>query len=103
MKHTTLLALLLGLHFTTAAQWVTIPDPAFVAKLTELYPACMDGDLLDTQCADVVNATWLDLASSGISDLTGMEYFVNLEYLDCAYNNLCMVAAVARLVDASVL
>lgn len=88
MKHTTLLALLMGLPFAATAQWVTIPDPAFVAKLTELYPDCMDGDQMDTQCAAIVYETGMYVNMSGISDLTGIEYFVNLEELYCEFNNL---------------
>jgi uncharacterized repeat protein (TIGR01451 family) len=88
MKHTTLLALLMGLHLTTAAQWVTIPDSAFVARLAQLYPDCMNGDQLDSQCPAVLAATSLNVGVAGIFDLTGIEYFVNLQELYCYGNNL---------------
>ncbi|MBX2978028.1 MAG: T9SS type A sorting domain-containing protein [Flavobacteriales bacterium] len=88
MKHTTLLALLMGLHLTASAQWVTIPDPFFAGRLIELFPDCMNEELLDTSCPEVITATMLDLISAGITDLTGIEYFVNLDSLYCADNFL---------------
>jgi len=89
MKKLILLFLVLVLKFAPAkAQWVTIPDPNFVTKLTQLYPSCMNGNQMDTTCAGIVNATSLIVNNSNISNLSGAEYFVNLETLDCSYNQL---------------
>jgi len=74
-------------------QWVTIPDPAFLAKLTLLFPDCTSGDSLNTQCPDVLNATTLFVGASGISDLTGIEYFGSLQELRCDANNLSTLPA----------
>jgi Leucine-rich repeat (LRR) protein len=38
--------------------------------------------------ADILNTTTLDLSNSGISDLSGIEYFINLEKLICSGNSL---------------
>jgi uncharacterized repeat protein (TIGR01451 family) len=70
------------------AQWVTIPDANFAAKLQQLYPSCMNGNQMDTTCALIVNATTLNVNNSNISDLTGVEYFMNLTTLRCDSNSL---------------
>jgi len=74
------------------AQWVTIPDPNFVTFLQQNYPACMNGNQMDTQCGDIVNETVLNCSNKNISDLTGIEYFNNLESLYCNNNNLTFLA-----------
>ena len=84
--------ILFCLHFTPAkAQWVTIPDANFVAKLTQLYPSCMNGNQMDTTCPLIVNETLLSINASGIYDLTGIEYFVNLLTLGCDSNYLSVL------------
>ncbi len=81
--------ILFSLQLTTLkAQWVTIPDTNFVNKLTQLFPSCMSGNQMNTACSQIVNCTSLYLSSSYITDLTGVEYFVNLTTLDCHYNQL---------------
>ena len=72
----------------TKAQWVTIPDANFVNFLTLNYPSCMNGNLMDTTCAGIVNETTLNLYNLNISDLTGVRYFVNLTFLNCSFNQL---------------
>jgi uncharacterized repeat protein (TIGR01451 family) len=57
------------------AQWVTIPDPSFVIWLQANYPTCMNGNLMDTTCSDIVNSTSLIIADPDIIDLTGIQYF----------------------------
>lgn len=69
-------------------QSVYIPDAAFRTFLETNYPNCMSGGNLDTQCSEVVNETILDVGALGIADLTGAQYFVNLQVLDCASNLL---------------
>ena len=81
--------ILFCLQLTPAkAQWVTIPDTNFVNKLTQLYPSCMNGNLMDTTCTQIVNATQLSLYNSYITDLNGIRYFDNLIDLICSYNQL---------------
>jgi uncharacterized repeat protein (TIGR01451 family) len=86
---TFLLLAFLGLTInTTKAQYVTIPDANFAAWLNLNYPSCMNGNLMDTTCAGIINATNLVFGNSGIANLSGIEYFINLSYLDCQYNFL---------------
>lgn len=90
MKKILLIIFVLGLKISTStAQWVTIPDGQFVYKLTQLYPSCMNGNQMDTTCLSIMNEDSLSLSYlSYIVDLTGIEYFDNLTYLDCGYNQL---------------
>jgi uncharacterized repeat protein (TIGR01451 family) len=93
MTKLTLLFLLLVLKFAPAkAQWVTIPDPNFVTKLTQLFPSCMNGNQMDTTCAGIVNATTLNVSSQNISDLTGIQYFNILTNLNCRNNQLTNIS-----------
>jgi uncharacterized repeat protein (TIGR01451 family) len=79
--------ILFCLQFLPAkAQWVTIPDANFATKLQQLYPTCMNGNLMDTTCSDIVNATSLMVGYLNIANLSGVEYFDNLTNLSC-YNN----------------
>jgi uncharacterized repeat protein (TIGR01451 family) len=81
--------LILSLFLSKAnAQWVTIPDANFVAFLQQQYPQCMIGNQMDTTCSAVVNETVLNCSNKGISDLTGIQYFNNLQHLSCIGNNL---------------
>jgi hypothetical protein len=81
--------LLLSFFITkTNAQWVTIPDPNFATFLQQNYPACMNGNQMDTTCNAIVNATNINCSNQNISDLTGIQYFINLEQLICYNNNL---------------
>jgi uncharacterized repeat protein (TIGR01451 family) len=89
MKKLILLFLVLVLKFaSTKAQWVTIPDANFATFLQQIYPNCMNGNQMDTTCAGIVNETYLSVSLGNISDLTGLEYFTNLQYLVCQSNNL---------------
>jgi uncharacterized repeat protein (TIGR01451 family) len=89
MKKLTLLFLVLFLKFAPAkAQWVTIPDANFVTKLTQFFPSCMNGNQMDTTCAGIVSEDSLNVSFSGITDLSGIEYFVNLQILNCNLNQL---------------
>jgi uncharacterized repeat protein (TIGR01451 family) len=88
MKKLILLPLIVFLSSSVTAQWVEIPDGNFVEKLNQMYPGCMNGNLMNTQCWDIVNATGLSVSGAYINNLAGIEHFINLESLDCAFNNL---------------
>lgn len=80
--------LLLFFIITTVsfAQIVTIPDVNFKAKLISLgIDTNTDGDIQESEALAVTN---LDVSSSSISDLTGIESFLNLTNLNCSQNNL---------------
>jgi uncharacterized repeat protein (TIGR01451 family) len=94
MKKLILLLLVFVLKFAPVkAQWVTIPDPNFVTKLTQLFPTCMNGNQMDTTCAGIVNATTLNVTNSNLSNLFGVQYFDNLSMLYCIGNQLTIIPA----------
>ncbi len=83
-KNIIIFSLLLSFQFGAKAQWVTIPDATFAAKLQTLFPSCMNGNQLDTTCAGIVNAATLNLLSVGLmADLTGIQYFDSLKSFKC--------------------
>jgi len=96
MKHKLLRILfLIAILFATQksqAQYVTIPDTNFVAWLNANgYAGCMNGNMMDTTCGAVVNAAYVNCSNSNISDLTGIEYFDSLTYLNCSENQLAVL------------
>jgi hypothetical protein len=76
------------------AQYVAIPDTAFGYWLhSNGFSTCMTGNSasgwrLDTTCSAVLSAVNISCSHAGISDLTGIRYFKNINYLDCSYNQL---------------
>ena len=63
-----------------------IPDNNFEQKLINLgYDGFLDDSVITAQIKIIIN---LDISNSNISDLSGIEDFTNLEYLDCGYNQL---------------
>ncbi len=81
------------------AQWVTIPDTNFVSYLQLLYPSCMNGNLLDTTCVQIINETSVTCNGDNISDLTGIQYFDSLTTLACAGNNLTSLPSLPQFLD----
>ena len=66
---------------------VIIPDSNFVSWL--YYNGyCIYGNILDTACSSVLNATSINCSTANISDLTGIQYFKNLNQLTCTDNQL---------------
>lgn len=61
------------------------PDDAFRAHVAENIDTDADGWL---SMSERSNTTNLSVSSLGISDLTGLDHFVNLAYLDCRNNAL---------------
>ena len=84
----------LGSWFCTSAQWVSIPDTNFGTWLnTYGYSACLQGNntvgwQMDTTCNYVTSNLSLYCVYAQITDLTGIEYFDNLEILTCAFSQL---------------
>ncbi len=71
------------------AQFVNIPDANFRTWLNNNgYASCMSGNLMDTTCALIVNATKVNCQSSNIANITGIQYFDNLDTLICGLNNI---------------
>ncbi len=77
-----------------AQHYVTIPDTAFVSWLHgHGYAGCMSGNQLDTTCNAVLTATTMKCYSVPIRDLTGIQYFKNLDTLDCYNDSLYSIPA----------
>lgn len=88
MKAITSLLLLLAAANQSIGQIVTIPDANFKAYLVGNTAINTNADT-DIQVTEATAYTGSILAASqGISDLTGIEAFTNLTYLDCSYNTL---------------
>ena len=69
---------------TVVINETTFPDANFRAYILEQdYGA--DGVLTSTELSKV---TYIDVSSRNISDLTGIEYFTALTFLNCSYNSL---------------
>jgi uncharacterized repeat protein (TIGR01451 family) len=69
------------------AQYVSLPDSNFRNYLRNIYPTCFNSaGQMDTTCSEIVNEDSLNVYGIGINDLTGLEYFKNLIYLDCKNN-----------------
>ena len=84
-----IISLLLGVSAVTNGQFVAIPDANFRTWLNNNgYASCMSGNNLDTTCSVVVNATKVNCSNQNISNLTGIQYFDNLDTLLCMNNNL---------------
>ena len=105
--------LFLLLSFAANAQIVNIPDANFKAKLLQASPSNQiassqtpvynvvnvswsvspynaidangDGEI---QVSEAQAIKWLNIGSSSISNLTGLEAFTNLKYLNCRINQL---------------
>ena len=72
---------------TKAQTWVTIPDANFVTYLQGLIPAAMSGNQLNTSSTLVTTTTHtINVAGLGVSNLTGVQYFISLTYLRCSGN-----------------
>ena len=71
-------------------QYVNIPDANFRFWLMNNgYSGCIVGNSLDTTCPAVLNATLINFSNThSISDLSGIQYFHNLDTLDCNFNQL---------------
>ncbi len=83
--------LILAFSTTAFAQIILIPDPNFEQALIDLgidSDGTINGQVLTS---DIENVTTLNLVNEGISgifDLTGIEGFASLEYLDVSRNML---------------
>lgn len=69
---------------------ILIPDSKFEQKLIDLG---IDTDGLNGKISvtDISAVTSLDISNSNITDLTGIEAFTNLTFLDCSHNKLTLL------------
>lgn len=88
----TKMAILLCLGNILKAQpFVNIPDANFVNFLTQNYPSCMTGNSLNITCSSVLATTSLNVSFQNISNLSGVEYFSNLQLLNGVFNPLSSI------------
>jgi uncharacterized repeat protein (TIGR01451 family) len=88
MKNLTLCISLFLLSFHAKAQNIYIPDPNFRTYLQENLSFCMNGDSLNPNCFQVILQNYLDVSNLSIINLSGVEAFVNLQYLICNNNQI---------------
>lgn len=81
----TLSAILLA-AFPLFSQNVNIPDANFLAALIEEGVDTNEDGQISYAEAEAINS--LNVSGKSISDITGIEAFVNIEYLDCSSNHL---------------
>ncbi|MHB8261577.1 MAG: T9SS type A sorting domain-containing protein [Bacteroidia bacterium] len=78
----------------SAQTWVTIPDANFVTYLQSIIPAAMSGNQMDTSSALVTTTTHsINVQSLGIANISGVQYFTSLTYLNCNGNSLASLPA----------
>jgi len=90
-KTTSLFVLLLCIYSNAskAQTYVTIPDVNFVSWLQTNMSAAMNGNQMDiTNPLVTTNTHSINVSVKNISDLTGIQYFTSLSYLNCSGNNL---------------
>ncbi len=68
-----------------AIDYKSFPDEAFRGYIAEELDRNGDGSLSEKEILET-NELWV--SSMGITDLTGIEYFTELEHLDCGWNEL---------------
>lgn len=88
LNHLFILAFLLGLSVSSDAQFVTITDTNFLKVLKANYPNAISGIQLDTTHSSIVNETTLNCDFKFIHQIDGIEYFDNLQTLECSRNLL---------------
>jgi uncharacterized repeat protein (TIGR01451 family) len=94
LRYYTLIVAMFLLGHNAKAQYVTIPDTTFVNWLASHgYAGCMNGNQLDTTCSAVLNATWMSCNAVSIRDLTGIQYFKNLLWLDCSNDSIYNISS----------
>lgn len=59
----------------------------------------MSGTMMDTTCPAVMNAIQIDCSNKNISDLTGIQYFDNLLFLNCSSNQLTSLSLLPNFLD----
>jgi hypothetical protein len=87
-KISTLLALVFCLN-AKAQTYVTIPDANFVTYLQSIIPGAMNGNQMDVSSPAVTTNTHsITCISRNIANLSGVQYFTSLTYLNCGGNSL---------------
>jgi uncharacterized repeat protein (TIGR01451 family) len=94
------LIIMMGFTNKSFAQFVTIPDTNFVIFLQQNYPTAMVGNQMDTTDASVLGATSLNCSNRNISNVSGIEFFDNLNSFNCSYNQITLINNIPFSVDS---
>ncbi len=86
MKTLILSLLLFAMAYFSDAQNVNIPDASFKSALISAGVDTNEDEEISSAEAEAINS--LDVSSKSISDMTGIEAFVNLDSLNCHENQL---------------
>ena len=74
--------------------FVTIPDANFVTYLQGIVPTAMSGNQMNTSSSQVTSYTQtINVNSLSIANLSGVQYFTSITYLDCGTNSLTSLPA----------
>ncbi|MFY7964719.1 MAG: DUF7619 domain-containing protein [Chitinophagaceae bacterium] len=88
-KITAFIFVLLFFVNAVKAQYVNIPDGNFRAFLISKYPSCFNSaGMMDTTCNSIITAGDLTVVGKEIVNLSGVEYFKSITFLDCRYNKI---------------
>ncbi|HEU0137847.1 MAG TPA: T9SS type A sorting domain-containing protein [Flavobacterium sp.] len=91
MKKHYIFIIIAFLSFTCTAQIVNIPDANFKAFLLNHVPTIDINDDNEIQASEALTITQLFATSANIADLTGIEAFTNLTFLNVVDNNLTTI------------
>ncbi|HXB41915.1 MAG TPA: T9SS type A sorting domain-containing protein [Bacteroidia bacterium] len=87
MKKLLLLLSIVAMRQIHGQTFVTIPDANFVTYLQATIPSAMSGNLLNTSSPLVTTTTHsINVNGNSILNLSGIQYFSSLTYLDCGQN-----------------
>ncbi len=101
VKSLLLLLIFVSISLTATAQTtVDIPDPNLRAAIAEALDKAPDDPILRSEMATL---TRLSMRDAGISDLTGLEWAINLTGLDLYDNSLSDISLLGNLTNLTVL
>jgi type IX secretion system substrate protein len=83
-----------------AQTFVAIPDSNFVHYLKTIVPAAFKGDSLNKNSTLVTTTTKsINVAYKSIANLSGVQYFNSLTYLNCYQNSLTSLPVLSNTLD----
>jgi hypothetical protein len=88
------LLLFTGIFTGKSQTYVLIPDPNFATYLKGLIPSAIKGNSLNIASTLVTTETQsINVSGQNIKDLSGIQYFTSLTWLDCSQSGLTKLAA----------
>jgi gliding motility-associated-like protein len=95
-----LLSFIFIFQFNTQAQTYPIPDTSFKHFLITNYPLLLDSNSnLKISSANSQGGT-LDCSNRNIKDLSGIQYFINIHYINCSNNQITYIPSLAGYADS---